>query len=208
LLLPALAKAKEKAHRISCLNNQKQMMLAAQMYSEEWLTNYYYTASISDDAAPRSYYPTFISNLKTFICPSTRNQIRPKVFDAPPNDTKLLDLKTTCHGDRISSHYKYGHSYEFFGRFELAPYNNVTKSPKTTGFAPTKIVIVVDADDTSATFPENLRNNRPDAVNNHGKLGWNWGFVDGHAEWVTARQTYQKLLDSFMTSGTSYGPGP
>ncbi|MEO5804775.1 MAG: prepilin-type N-terminal cleavage/methylation domain-containing protein [Verrucomicrobiota bacterium] len=206
LLLPALAKAKEKANRTSCLNNEKQMMFAAQMYSDDWPDFYYYTASISDDSAPQSYYPRSISNLKTFNCPSTRNQIRQNVFEAPPNDTKLLDLKNTCHGDRLSNIHKFGHSYEFFGYFELAPLNNVRKSQKTVNKpGPVKVVLVLDADDI---FTGNPRNNRPDAANNHGEKGWNWGFVDGHAEWVTARQTYQKLLDSYMTSGTSYGPGP
>lgn len=57
-------------------------------------------------------------------------------------------------------------------------------------------------------IPENKRNNRPDPSNNHGAQGWSWGFADGHAEWVTAAKTYQKLLDSYMTSGTEYGPGP
>jgi prepilin-type N-terminal cleavage/methylation domain-containing protein len=35
LLLPALAMAKEKAHRVICLNNQKQLELAWQMYADE-----------------------------------------------------------------------------------------------------------------------------------------------------------------------------
>src|SRR6476646_7364643 len=42
LLLPALARAKEKTKRISCLNNEKQMALSSQMYAEDdpnkWLT--------------------------------------------------------------------------------------------------------------------------------------------------------------------------
>src|SRR3954467_7442801 len=35
MLLPALAKAKERAHRIACLNNHKQMGLGSQMYAED-----------------------------------------------------------------------------------------------------------------------------------------------------------------------------
>ena len=35
LLLPALAKAKSQAHRTNCLNNQKQLLLAVHMYSDD-----------------------------------------------------------------------------------------------------------------------------------------------------------------------------
>ncbi|PYM16719.1 MAG: hypothetical protein DME18_00790 [Verrucomicrobia bacterium] len=206
LLLPALSKAKERAHRIVCFNNQRQIMISAQLYSEDWPDYFYYTTSIGDDSAPQSYYPKLIPTVKTFLCPSTRNQIR---LNATDRLGKLLDLEVTCHGDRLSKIYRYGHSYEFFGKFELNPYHDVYKSPKTVlPVGPTRVVIVLDADDNlPAPYPNN-RNNRPDPMNNHGEKGWNWGFADGHAEWVAARQTYQKLLDSFMTSGTEYGPGP
>jgi prepilin-type N-terminal cleavage/methylation domain-containing protein/prepilin-type processing-associated H-X9-DG protein len=206
LLLPALSRAKEKALRTVCFNNEHQIMLAAIMYSEEWPKYYYYTTSIGDDSAPQSFFPRFLPTYRIFLCPSTRNEIR---RDQTNSAGVLVDLGVTCHGDRLSQIYKYGHSYEFFGKFEKAPYNDVYKSPQTVlPIGATKVVIVLDADDVlPAPYPAN-RNNRPDEMNNHGKKGWNWGFADGHAEWVKDVQTYQKLLDSYMTSGTSYGPGP
>lgn len=36
LLLPAIAKSKEKASRIACIGNQKQLMLAASMYPQDY----------------------------------------------------------------------------------------------------------------------------------------------------------------------------
>ena len=36
MLLPALAKAREKARTISCVNNLKQGDLAMQLYADEW----------------------------------------------------------------------------------------------------------------------------------------------------------------------------
>ena len=35
MLLPALAKAKERAHRIQCLNNEKQATLGVILYSDD-----------------------------------------------------------------------------------------------------------------------------------------------------------------------------
>jgi prepilin-type N-terminal cleavage/methylation domain-containing protein len=208
LLLPALAKAKEKALRTACLNNEHQAMLAAIMYSEEWPKFYYYTKSISDDSAPQSFYPQFLPTYKIFLCPSTRNQIR---GDKTNSAGVLTDLGVTCHGDRLSlvPSNKYGTSYEFFGKFEKAPYKDVYKNPLTVQpMGATKVVIMLDADDNlPSPYPPN-RNNRPDEMNNHGKKGWNWGFADGHSEWVKDLQTYQKLVDSYMTSGTEFGPGP
>jgi hypothetical protein len=183
-------------------------MIAAQMYSEEWPDYFYYTVDAGDDQAPQSYYPSLISNVKTFICPSTRNQIR---TDNPDRTGKLPDLAVTCHGDRVSKTYTNGVSYEFFGYFQRdpsagpwasIPNKEVRKNQKTIQkLGAPHVVIVLDADDIN-------RNNRPDPENNHGAKGWNWGFADGHAEWVKNTITYEKLVEGYMVSGTEFGPGP
>ena len=75
LLLPALAKAKERAYRISCANNQKQMDTGAMLYAGEddrgALTG---TFDDGDDDL-NFLFPRYVSNLKSLICPSTRNLI-------------------------------------------------------------------------------------------------------------------------------------
>jgi prepilin-type N-terminal cleavage/methylation domain-containing protein len=211
MLLPALSQAKEKAHRTACFNNAHQIMLGAHMYSQDFPDWFYYTTSIGADDAPLSLYKSYISNLKTFTCPSTRNVIRPEVVD---RNGVLQDLQSTCHGDRLSKHYPNGTSYEFFGYFETDPATGVAlddttkirKSPKTVLKNPTIVVIVLDADDTSTLFPENAQNNCPDPVNNHGVKGWDWGFADGHAEWVSKKKTSFMITNGWMRSGADCLP--
>jgi len=197
LLLPSLSKAKESGKRSVCFNNMRQIMLGAHMYAEDWPDYFYYTSSISDDSAPQSLHPKFVSNVKSFLCPSTRNQVR---VDSKDRLGKLLDLGVTCHGDRISKLYQFGHSYEFFGIFEKEPRANVRKSPKTVLFNPTVVVIVLDADD-DLSYSTTDRNNCPDPENNHGTKGWNWGFADGHAEWIPRMRTAHMITNGFMLSG-------
>ena|SRR3989442_1228085 len=60
LLLPALSRAKEKAHRASCFNNLRQIMIGCHLHAEEWPDYFYFTTDIGDDSAPQSLYPNFV----------------------------------------------------------------------------------------------------------------------------------------------------
>jgi len=80
LLLPALNRAKMKSQRISCLNNEKQMGIGSQMYADDDTKNALSgVANYSDDDL-NWLFPNYVSNLRSYICPATRNL----VHDNPP----------------------------------------------------------------------------------------------------------------------------
>ncbi|MBX3746401.1 MAG: type II secretion system protein [Verrucomicrobiae bacterium] len=193
MLLPALASGKERARRTGCLNNLKQQLVGMFLYEEDFPTWYYYTRDIGDDGAPQSLYPRYVSNVGSFLCPATRNVIRTELRDRLG---RIRDLDVNAVG-RLDD--RGGHSYEYFGFYETGPApagHNVRKTPQTVAPWVSSIVLVLDGDDSGA-------NNCPDRTDNHDRKGWNWGFADGHARWITRRQTAKALRDSFMTSGTN-----
>lgn len=76
LLLPALTKAQQKARRMACLNSEKQMGLGGQMYADDdGQAALVGTVEYSDDDM-NWLFPQYVNNLKIFVCPSTKNNIR------------------------------------------------------------------------------------------------------------------------------------
>ncbi len=79
MLLPALAKAKEKAQQIQCVNHQKQLGLAVQLYSADfgdWLPPIQDRLPGGYETTWRSYlYPYVGKNAKVYDCPMEREEV-------------------------------------------------------------------------------------------------------------------------------------
>jgi prepilin-type N-terminal cleavage/methylation domain-containing protein len=202
LLLPALAKAKDKAKKIGCLNNLKQVGLSTMLYADDSNGDLVGdTIGMSgqrtaDDDDVNFLFPSYAPNLKSFICPSTQNTVTNEMVVYSSGRQYVKDLLDNCPNGRLAGR---GISYEVDGAMPIGSglvkksekaVNNfiLVKNVQNRGMkpGPTRIQIIHDADDQFPSLPGSL-NNYPDKTDNHGADGENVIYCDGHAAWVPAR---------------------
>lgn len=212
MLLPALSKAKERAKRLNCLNNLKQLGLGHLMYGHD--NNGLLTGTWDHFSDNLNWlYRDYARNIDSFICPGTQNFISTNLVSATypiPGISELRDLQNFA----LTKLRNPGHSYENFtwwrtpdefpgqthpteGRARrgtqkteraVASYSHRNFALNLRGMrpGPSGIWLQVDADSLFAGYPGAI-NNYPDLGDAHGREGHNVNFADGHAEWVSVR---------------------
>jgi prepilin-type N-terminal cleavage/methylation domain-containing protein/prepilin-type processing-associated H-X9-DG protein len=201
LLLPTLAKAKKSARKIQCLNNLKQMITGSIMYSDDNSLGSYTGDSFdypgtrwgSDDDV-NYLYPNYVSSLKTFVCPSTRDVIQTNVLVSESGDDQRLQHLMFCAAESVGRH---GTSYRTLGvmAMEVRKTQNAVlthtrvNEPKGLAVSPDQVWLHFDQDPKISQLKKSLS---PQL--NHGTEGANVSYCDGHVQW-TPQKAYRDSYD-------------
>lgn len=214
MLLPALSRAKEKANRIACLNNLKQVSLGSQMYGSDnqghllddthTVNGFNYSPGYRDEGDDDLswMFPRYVSTLKSFVCTATKNAVAQDVTRTCLCHFKKYQeelSKTAANKDAT----KY-HSYEVLGNIRVSSTGTKTVDrrkltqnfleghrlnyyTKAIGLKPgaSAIWMVYDSDNGTG-------NVEPDSGDAHGKAGSNVAYCDGHAAWVARKNWRQQ----------------
>jgi hypothetical protein len=94
MLLPALSNAKSKAQSINCINNLKQIGLAARIYAID-----------HDDTLPPNFFAmkNELSTPKILICPSDNSRAKPQDFNWSEFTTEMISYEYLAPGIKDSA---------------------------------------------------------------------------------------------------------
>jgi prepilin-type N-terminal cleavage/methylation domain-containing protein/prepilin-type processing-associated H-X9-DG protein len=169
MLLPALARAKESARSIQCLNQMRQLGLAVNLYADE-----------SGDEFPRSQHSAFAHGQLAW-----GRALAPQLGSDTSRWTNLLRTVYRCPSDRRTNGWSYGLNVYF----ELEADDDYQSKPQTWRKIanvpiPTATVLFAENASMADHIMPNFWTASQDAVDvasrRHGKLS-NYTFVDGHA---------------------------
>ena len=204
IMLPALTKSREITRRTICRSNLGELSLAALLYSNDDSRGVLVAQLEPDDRNLSWIYPRYIHNISLLNCPSTVNRISGKPgIDPISGEPTLAELTFLAKDGKSRSGVSYmqtgwmgwrarnSTTIEIKGRTWEIPFtrktvDNVNRyehfwnafSLKGTIPGPSQIWIFNDNN-----YADHIH--FPDRLDNHGSLGGNIAFVDGHVEWVS-----------------------
>ena len=214
MLLPALSLAKEKAQRIICLNNQKQLALGWEMYADEdrgilasndWD---YRTASVAE--SPAGSWVVGNALLDTNLTDITSGSIfpyvkNPLVYRCPTDRTRVQGTGSLTLRSYSLSCFVGGPQADY-DSWGVAVVNNSSQILNAT-----KTLTFIDEDDLTIDdghflYRTNISNwyNVPSWRHRHGTV---LSFADGHSEywkWRSAEPTDTAFQDDTMADPLGY----
>ena len=178
MLLPALYRAREEAHRAKCKSNLKAIGLALHMYGADY--GEYFPWGVYKNTRPgwgggRGKGPCadlwemaclgYLSTFDTYICPSTRDQV-------------IERIGWTSWGDPTQYYPSPKPTYQKYGA--VAYRANISYGYDPTGKSlSSRPQTAIVADKPQEVYEERSRNSPT-----HKEDGQNVLFVDGHVEWL------------------------
>ena len=208
LLLPALAKAKQRAHAINCLSNVRQLGLGASMYASDNQQKYPLTfLDVTSGGSGTGWYSfirPYVPNTNAFLCPT--KQLKPNV-----KYTYVYDPTKMVSG--YAANFQIGGCDFRSGGWLVDPAKTTTvKRPASTVYVADAGVFAVDTTDPNKCVTVNsLEKTEVWCLDDVGGFGGsmvasapeNWGgpsvrhggrsqvgFLDGHGEGMKPSQWY------------------
>lgn len=199
ILIPAIRKAYDRAIRIKCAANLRQIATACYLYAQDDKQGVFlYSAGPGGDDNLTTLYPKYLKHLGVAVCPGTRNRVdqASHLTDNAPNPEDTAGGHSYEARSKISG----GWTWPDGKTFPSSP--TVWKSFSKTARGASNMILISDADESATT---NDRNNWPDPSDNHGAAGFNFAFCDTHVEWAP---TGRRVLECYVNGYYNPACGP
>ena len=190
----------------------------------------YYIETPGANTSDLNYLTNYISALNIFACPSTRNYISWTNFNAA--GARISLLKNAQIRDVVTNLNSYA-PFRMYGQggTKMSNYKtiNLVSSythknsnalwPIPLGTAPGAVNTMIFSDQdyssgpspnspSTATDPNRVYDNYPEAGDNHGKAGNNVAYCDGHVEFVPQKKYPYMFVLSQDQNESAYDPPP